>query len=116
MVKRPSSRLSYQLLVTFLAEKQRLSPAKNFNSPSVYDEKKSLWRSALLTETSLNFPLENSDLNHVIFKQHPYDYKLSTGLDLDFSVNYTAIRLYSSGALLCVNEQRRRISEPPLWC
>ena len=54
--KCPSSRLSYRLLATFLPEKQRLSPAKNFNSPSVPDgKKKSLWPSALRTETSVNF-------------------------------------------------------------
>ena len=33
-----------------------------------------------------------------------------------FCVNYTAVRIYSSGALLCVNDQRRRIGEPQLWC
>ena len=37
---RLSYRLSYRLLVTFLPEKQRLSPAKSFNSLSVCDEKK----------------------------------------------------------------------------
>ena len=50
-----SSRPSYQLFVTFLPEKQRLSPAKNFNSPSVCYEKKSLRRSALQTQISVNF-------------------------------------------------------------
>ena len=29
-------------------------------------------------------------------------------------VNYMAVRLYSSGASLCVNDQWRRIDEPPL--
>ena len=51
---------SYRLFVTFLPEKQRLSPAKNFNSPRVCDENKSPQRSALRTETSVNFPPENS--------------------------------------------------------
>ena len=55
MEKRLSSHLSYRLLATFLPEKQCLSPAKNIYSPSVYDDKKSLRRSALLTETSVNF-------------------------------------------------------------
>ena len=44
---------------TFLPEKQRLSPAKNFNSPSVCNENKSLRWSALWTKTSVNFPPEN---------------------------------------------------------
>ena len=56
MEKLLSSCLSYQLFVTFLPEKQRLSPAKNF----VCNENKSLWQSAIQTETSVNFPLENS--------------------------------------------------------
>ena len=42
------------------AKKRRLSPAKHFNSPSVFDENKSLWPSALLTKTSGNFPPENN--------------------------------------------------------
>ena len=33
---------------------------KKFNSPSVYDEKKKLWQSALWTETSVNFTPEDS--------------------------------------------------------
>ena len=33
--------------------------SKNFNSPSDCDENKSLWRSVLRTETSVNFPPEN---------------------------------------------------------
>ena len=53
--KHLSSRPSCRLLITFLPEKQRPSPANNFNSPSVCDENKSLWRSALLTETSVNW-------------------------------------------------------------
>ena len=53
-------RLSYRLFVTFLPKKQRLSPAKNFNSLSVCDENKSLRGSALSTKTSVNFPPENS--------------------------------------------------------
>ena len=57
--KRLSSCLSYRLLATFLPEMQRLSPAKNFYSLSFCDENKSQRRSALLTETSVNFPPEN---------------------------------------------------------
>ena len=37
-----SSHLSYQLFIIFLPEKQRLSPAKDFNSQSVSDENKAL--------------------------------------------------------------------------
>ena len=59
MEKCLSSRLYYRLFITFLPEKQCLSPAKNFNSPSVCDVNKSPWRSALRTETSGNFPPEN---------------------------------------------------------
>ena len=55
----PSSRQSYQLLFTFFPEKQCLSPAKNFN-PSIVHDEKSPRRSALRTETSVNFPPENS--------------------------------------------------------
>ena len=55
-----SSCPSYQLFVTFLPKKQHLSPAKIFNSPSVCVENKSPRPSALRTETSVNFPLENS--------------------------------------------------------
>ena len=54
-----SSCMSSWLFLTFLPKKQHLSPAKNFNLPSICVEKKS-WRSALQTNTSLNFPLENS--------------------------------------------------------
>ena len=43
--------LSYRLFLTFLLIEQRLSPAKNFNSPSVFDENKSPWLSTLQTET-----------------------------------------------------------------
>ena len=32
-----------------------------------------------------------------------------------FCVNYTAVRLYSSGASHRVNDQQWRIGEPPLW-
>ena len=60
MEKRLSSHPSYQLFVTFLPEKQRLSPAKNFYSPSVCDENNSLQWSALWSKTSVNFPPENS--------------------------------------------------------
>ena len=55
-----SSCLSYWLFITFLAEKQLLSQAKNFNSPRFYVENKSLRPSALPTKTSLNFPPGNS--------------------------------------------------------
>ena len=44
-------RLSYQLFLTFLPKKQHLSPAKDFNSPSVCDENKSPRPSALQTKT-----------------------------------------------------------------
>ena len=40
--KRLSSRLFYRLLVTFLPEKQCMSPAKKQKTQSVGDEKKSL--------------------------------------------------------------------------
>ena len=56
MEKHPSSNLSYWLFLTFLLKKQRLSPAKNLNSPSVCGKIKS----ALLTKISGNFPPENS--------------------------------------------------------
>ena len=46
---------AYRLFV-----KQRLSPAKNFNSLECLCWKKSLQRSALQTETSVNFAPENS--------------------------------------------------------
>ena len=55
-----SSCLSYQPFVTFMPKKQRQSPPKNFYSLSVCDENKSLQRSALQTEASVNFPPENS--------------------------------------------------------
>ena len=55
-----SSHLSYQLFIIFLPEKQRLSPAKDFNSQSVSDENKALWLWAPRTETTVNFSLENS--------------------------------------------------------
>ena len=51
MEKRLSSHLSNRVLVTFLPEKQHLSPAKNFNSPGVCDDNKSPQRSALQTKT-----------------------------------------------------------------
>ena len=60
MDKLLSSRPSYRLFVTFLPERQRLSPAKNFNSPSVCKENKSLPLSALPTETQVNFLSDNS--------------------------------------------------------
>ena len=59
MEKRLSSRPSYQLFVTFLPEKQHLSPAKKFNSPCVCDENESHQPSALWTKTSGNFPPES---------------------------------------------------------
>ena len=46
-----SSRLSYQLFVTFLPKKQHLSPAENFNLPSVCDENKWPQPSALWNKT-----------------------------------------------------------------
>ena len=63
------------------------------------------------------------DPNHNTLKQHPYDYKLSVGLDrgdtretpwkhTDVSLEATGLafcvnRLYSSGASLYVNDQWR---------
>ena len=47
--------------LTFLLEKLRLSPAKNFNSLCVCDEKKSPRRSALLTESSA-FPQKTASV------------------------------------------------------
>ena len=44
----------------FCPKKKRLSPAKNFNSLSVCNENKSQQRSIILSETSVNFPPENS--------------------------------------------------------
>ena len=52
--------LSSCLYSCLQTEKQRLSPAKNFNSLECLCWKKSLQRSALQTETSVNFAPENS--------------------------------------------------------
>ena len=54
-----SSCLSYRFFITFLPDKQHLSLAENFNSPSVCVEP-----SVLQTETSVNFPQKTASAPH----------------------------------------------------
>ena len=52
------------------------------------------------------------------YRHHHHDVHCHCSLGstaLAFCVNYTAVCLHAGAASLCVNDQWRRIGEPPLW-
>ena len=133
-VRPPACRLSYRLLATFLPEKQRLSPAKNFYSPSVCDEKKI---STTISPLDRDFSelSENSLRPARLTRGYTLPSRLFRSPSAGFLCEFTAeifrsVWITISGELanrgcgfyvsspgsssLWVNDHRRRIGEPPV--